>query len=235
MIIGISGKAQHGKDTVGTILQYLSLDSAVFAKSNADILADLEYAGYTASKSDWQIKKYAYKLKQIASILLNIPVEHFDRQEVKEMELPEMWWYWSIFKTSQRVPYLGNENFDLCDISCTLIKPTVRVFLQELGTDAMREVIHPETWVNALMSEYQLIDNKYPNWIITDVRFPNEYRAIKERGGIMIRVHRNLFSYDTHPSETALDDYDFDLQIYNHGTLEDLITEVMYKKPKLEL
>ena len=30
----------------------------------------------------------------------------------------------------------------------------------------------------------------YPNWIITDVRFPNEADAIKGRGGIIIRVNR---------------------------------------------
>lgn len=31
-----------------------------------------------------------------------------------------------------------------------------------------------------------------PNWIITDVRFPNEAQAIKDRGGVLIRVNRPL-------------------------------------------
>ena len=30
-----------------------------------------------------------------------------------------------------------------------------------------------------------------PNWIITDVRFPNEAKAIKDKGGILIRVNRD--------------------------------------------
>ncbi len=34
-----------------------------------------------------------------------------------------------------------------------------------------------------------------PNWIISDVRFPNEAEAIKNRGGINIRVER--FCYDS--------------------------------------
>jgi hypothetical protein len=31
-----------------------------------------------------------------------------------------------------------------------LIKPTVRQILQEIGTDAIRNEIHPDAWVNAL-------------------------------------------------------------------------------------
>lgn len=33
---------------------------------------------------------------------------------------------------------------------------------------------------------------KYPNWIITDMRFPNELKAIRQRGGITIRVNRGI-------------------------------------------
>lgn len=32
--------------------------------------------------------------------------------------------------------------------------------------------------------------SSYPNWIITDLRFPNELKAIKDRGGITIRIDR---------------------------------------------
>lgn len=75
------------------------------------------------------------------------------------------------------------------------------------------------------------VENEYPNWIITDVRFPNEAKAIKERGGIVIRVNR--FDYtkeelaDMHESETALDDYhDFDCIINNKESLTNLIEQV---------
>jgi len=34
-----------------------------------------------------------------------------------------------------------------------------------------------------------------PNWVISDVRFPNEAEAIKDKGGILIRVER--FCYDS--------------------------------------
>ncbi len=137
---------------------------------------------------------------------------------------------------------------------------TVRQFLQEVGTDVMRNVIHPNFWVNALFVDYKPTYNAKhpitvdtaPNWIITDVRFPNELQAIKDRGGVTIRVNRlsvepsikdenwykGLKSYNMlsksgeislknlHPSETALDNAEFDYIIDNNGTIEDLIVKV---------
>ncbi len=112
------------------------------------------------------------------------------------------------------------------------------------GTEAMRDGLHTNVWVNALMSRYpynSIINEinsktdgsygvKQPNWIITDMRFPNEMDAVKERKGITIRVSRTGIhtpkAEDLHPSETSLDDAEFDYHIDNSGTIEDLIEKV---------
>ncbi|MFA6327736.1 MAG: hypothetical protein WCX15_02545, partial [Bacilli bacterium] len=84
------------------------------------------------------------------------------------------------------------------------------------------------------------------HWIITDVRFPNEVDAIRERGGIIIRVNRK-HGYNTpdgkwkempinyHASETALDNYNFDYIIENNKTVKELEEEVkkVYNKIKI--
>jgi hypothetical protein len=78
-----------------------------------------------------------------------------------------------------------------------------------------------------LLEEWE--EGEYPNWIITDMRFPNEMQAIKANGGITIKVvrpHDKEIPLDLHPSETALDDVEFDYEIVNDGTLEDLIEKV---------
>lgn len=63
-------------------------------------------------------------------------------------------------------------------------------------------------------------------WIITDVRFPSEADAIREHGGVLIRVNRNTGYIDNHPSETSLDNYpDFDY-IINNEDLDKTIKEV---------
>jgi len=78
----------------------------------------------------------------------------------------------------------------------------------------------------------------HPNWIITDMRFPNEMDAVVERKGITIRVtrphgyinpHTGVYKempLSYHPSETALDDAKFDYEIINDGTMEELVKKV---------
>lgn len=99
---------------------------------------------------------------------------------------------------------------------------TNRELLQRFGTEVGRS-ISPTLWVDALFTSYSEDDH----WIIPDVRFPSEAKAIKDRGGIVIRVDRETLSHDNHPSETALDDYEgFDYRIDNNSNIEHLIDKV---------
>lgn len=233
MIIGVNGKIGSGKDTVGKIIQYLTLGKE-FAKTNADVIADLEHDGYCANKSKFEIKKFAGKLKQTASLLTGIPVEAFEDQEFKKTNLSDEW---SSLQQSGR--------------SKVWAHMTVREFLQKLGTEAMRDGLHTNVWVNALFADYKEQPNKavaeflaaeglsqsmnagqteLPNWIITDMRFPNEMEAVVERKGITIRVIRDngtrAIDINPHASETALDDAMFDYEIINDGSIEDLVEKV---------
>lgn len=164
MLIGINGKISSGKDTAAELLQEL------FPEMN------------------FQVKKFAGKLKQVASLLTGIEQSNFESQEFKKTYLGDEWGM------------------------------TVRDLLQRLGTEAMRDGLHENVWVNALFSTY----NEQCNWIVTDVRFPNEYDAIKNHGGLLIRITRPGTVIGTHISETALDDFTFDIEISNNGTIEDL-------------
>ena len=98
------------------------------------------------------------------------------------------------------------------------IGKTVRELLQEVG-QGLRDAIDPDLWVKALFANTE----DWANIIIADVRYPNELEAIKERGGILIRIDRNGAGAGNHSSETALDDYnDWDFHIGNNGSMEDL-------------
>lgn len=82
---------------------------------------------------------------------------------------------------------------------------TVGQMLQRLGTEAVRDSLHPDAWVLALFSH--LDDDEIV--VISDVRFPNEEKAIRQRDGIIIHVERDqqtdlLAGRDpSHASETA--------------------------------
>lgn len=235
-LIGISGRLASGKDTVAAIIRDLTRP---------------EIEGYITfvngewkpalGGSDWRIRKYAYKLKQIASILTGIPIEKFEDQEFKKSYLGPEWDKWTVGyndKYGSEKKHFGsgkeaNEFIDkLGEEGGYFIygndheRLTVRSFLQKLGTESVRNGLHHNTWINALFADFTE-DSK---WIITDVRYPNEYEAIKQRGGVMIRVNRGEQSKDAHISETALDDFKFDYTINNNGSLDELkenVSEVL--------
>ena len=103
-------------------------------------------------------------------------------------------------------------------ITISWIGKTVRELLQKVG-QGLRDAIDPDLWIKALFANTE----GWSNYIIADVRYPNELEAIKERDGVLIRINRNGAGAGNHSSETALDDYnDWDLIIDNNSTKEDL-------------
>lgn len=65
-----------------------------------------------------------------------------------------------------------------------LVSP--RWALQFIGTEVMRNTLHPDIWVLAGMHR---IEGK-KNVVISDTRFPNEIKAIREMGGVVWNVQR---------------------------------------------
>lgn len=192
MIIGVNGYSGSGKDTLGAIIQYIySINTG--ENSIEDVCKDYEeHEWWLEEQSGWEVRKFAGKLKDIASHLTGIDIEDFEDQEFKKTNLGREWW-------------------TVCDEGYQPM--TVREFLQKLGTDALRNGLHENVWVNALMADY---DEEDSNWIVTDTRFANEAMAIKEKGGIIIRIDRpGVTPINDHPSETGLDNWNFDYKIQN--------------------
>ena len=280
MLIAINGRKQSGKDTVGKIIQYLTAKNEAILDINMpdrDYWINIsfeDYFKYNMLAHKWKIKKFADKLKDIICILIGCTREQLEDESFKSKELGEGWWYWYMERDGGYSPiildYLTTTKKELKNYEgLELIKPTPRFLLQFIGTDLLRNQLHPQIWVNSLMNEYkqiigyapgnywsncgkcgkQFIGDKravrceecsilYPNWIITDMRFPNELEAVKKREGITIRVNRSFNhkngSKETgtidltpeHESEKALDNAEFDYVIQNNGTISDLIDKI---------
>jgi hypothetical protein len=98
----------------------------------------------------------------------------------------------------------------------------VRDLLQRLGTECGRELISQNIWVDATFNRMA----PDSNYVISDMRFPNEASAILSRGGSLLRIVRpGTGPANGHKSETALDDWEFDT-IVNGGTQEQFENKV---------
>lgn len=110
------------------------------------------------------------------------------------------------------------------DKKAGLLNITNRELMQKFG-DLTRQ-LDPDIWIKLALN---LDFKSEPDiLIITDVRYKNEAKAIKDRGGILIRIKSNRSVEDCHISETDLDNYtDFDLEIINNISVT--LTELLIK------
>jgi hypothetical protein len=168
MIIGLSGYAQSGKDTVaGLLIGLHGYDNRSFAAPMRDALYKLNPM---VTKTD--------RLRDFVNI-----------------------WGWEEAKK----------------------RTDVRRLLQVFGTEIGREMFGENFWVD------QVFKNISPSQkiVFTDVRFPNEAEAIKLMDGEIWRINRPGYApVNDHPSESSMDNWEFDSIITNNSSLDSLKTQV---------
>lgn len=121
---------------------------------------------------------------------------------------------------------------------------TPRWVLQVWGTEVCRHGFHDDIWIASLENKLRQVKD---NVVISDVRFPNELKAIKNAGGIILRTQRgpspawfgdalldnvngSTHMKDKHPevhfSEWALVGSEIDQLLDNNGTMDALFGQV---------
>jgi len=210
MLIGISGKLQSGKDFTASLM-----------------IAELLVRNKGLRLGELQIRRFADKLKDMVCILTGCTRANLEDADFKNSNMPPEWDRYIVryinaplkgmaaskwLATSDECEAFimkanahNRDNFNRYMICKESI--TYRMMLQEVGTDLFRDKFHPDTWVNALFSDWKqvpvesrhwqghaisMVDEpaRFPNWIIPDVRFPNEVARIKQHGGQVIRINR---------------------------------------------
>jgi hypothetical protein len=128
---------------------------------------------------------------------------------------------------------------------------TPRWILQHFGTDVCRMSFHDDIWIASLENKLRKTKDSV---VISDVRFPNEIKAIRNQGGKIIRVTRGgnptwyniaeivnqgpgsnlswqryknlLDEHNVHPSEYSWVGTEFDVVLENHNTIDELYNNI---------
>ncbi len=107
---------------------------------------------------------------------------------------------------------------NLKEVPCDLLGgQTPRLAMQTIGTEWGRDTICENIWVNAWNATMPAGDV-----VCEDVRFPNEAKAIKRAGGVVVRILRGEGDEAVlHPSEVM--EFSADHTISNCGSIDDLL------------
>lgn len=97
----------------------------------------------------------------------------------------------------------------------------IRRAIQTLGTDCGRNMIGPNVWIDSTFRSMNNVGRQ--DYVIADVRFPNEAQAIVDRGGFIVRIDRPGYGpVNDHASETSMDKWEYDAIIVNNVLPEGL-------------
>lgn len=105
-----------------------------------------------------------------------------------------------------------------------------RQLLQSLGTEWGRGCVRDDLWITIAFRRIDEILDGGRSVVVTDVRFPNEAEAIRERGGVVWRITRPVTSLSAstaaHASEAGIPDALVDAVLPNAGSLAFLAARV---------
>ena len=231
-IIGIAGQKNSGKDTVASMISYIT--NVGIAKAN--------YQEWITKKAIYDLKfknhiiHFADSLKDCISIMYGIKRRYFDIRDYKDNQ-------WYCFKSRRFITYQEAvegkyhiiEMNDLYNQSLREIISEakadcviqLRTLLKYIGTDICRNYLDDNIWVTSTMLKAHAIADESNYCIIADVRFANEANAIMKSslyGGVIVINRHNDDEID-HPSETI--DFEGKYYIDNNGSKLQLFYKVL--------
>ena len=113
----------------------------------------------------------------------------------------------------------------------------IREKLQQLGTEVIKEKLNYTSFhARRLSEDFQIVQDDFDYFLVPDLRFPDEVYTMKAMFGDKVKTLRIERPQDftggltkehlQHKSETALNDFNFDAEVFNYGTLSELWGEL---------
>lgn len=184
-------------------------------------------------KNGFHIIKYADKMKQILSILLNVPVEKFEDREFKEKHYIDFntmtMFHYSDFTAAEQALLLSDSKFsrEAKRVDKQLTRNyclSVRQLLQFFGTEIMRHFFGDKLWILLAFK------TNHEKRIIADQRFIVENQVARLHDAIIIHITRPCAPAGQHASESELitlyENKEYDILMENTGSLRQLFNSI---------
>lgn len=156
---------------------------------------------------DFERVSFADDLKELTSDLFDIPLDMFHHDLFKDRPLE----HYKV--TAEMMKSIGTENKGEFkhNGSDDVLRHTPRSLC--IAVAQFMRSVDPNFWIDRAVNNLHLPRKA----VISDMRFKNEAQAIKDRGGILIRINNpSIDTSSKHISETDLDNYSgFDFVIDN--------------------
>lgn len=231
VIVGIKGTKGSGKDTVADMIRYImsvgttqaSYDNYIWFTKNRD------------GELDVPILHFADKIKDDLSLMFNINRTCFDDSKYKD----ELYYHFRTGSFIKKVdgivpiPEITIEDLDKNTLAkwresfkddCVI---KLRTLMQYYGTEVMRNHIGKEVWINSTISKAIQHRDYYGFAVIADVRFVNEWQAVRNVGGKIIHVVRGRLEDKVEHSSEYITSSSSDYEIENNGNLMGLFYKVL--------
>lgn len=231
VIVGIKGTKGSGKDTVADMIRYIM--SVGTTQATYD-----NYIWFTKNRDnelDVPILHFADKIKDDLSIILNINRECFDDSKYKD----ELYYHFRtgsfIKKIDATVPIDEITLNNLAQHTLAELRESykddcvikLRTLMQYYGTEVMRNHISKDVWITSTINKAIRNRDYYGFAVIADVRFVNEWQAVRNVGGKIIHVIRGRLEDKVEHSSEYITSSSSDYEIENNGNLMGLFYKVL--------
>lgn len=220
-LIGITGPARHGKDTVGSmLLKYMPAGTQfAFADKIKGFLHDSMAAFFSDTECKEDDQTFIFTKEQVESSMLNIL-----HKGIMEYGLID-----DCVASFMQVIKENHENYIESESGMIIIRSSWRKLFQLTGTQWGRQRINEKFWIEPYLPN--------ENCVVTDVRGHGdseefhdvEAESIIKRGGIIIEVidpRKSKPQVRAHASEAGISRDLITKVIINDGTLDDLENKV---------
>lgn len=202
------------------------LEFPVAAKAEQVVPKVLAISGWRKSgkdtSADFLVREYGYtklsfaeKLKDMVSTTYGVPRGDLDSQSRKEMPLYNL----PVVPTDAFTVRIQEQLKD--ELKSGYWTPRALCILE----GSIKRAVHPNFWVKAVASEI-LSAPSNQKFVISDMRYTSEADTLRILLPTLITVRIDRFdTIETlDPSERDLDEYKFDIELGNKGTVEELYT-----------